>query len=600
MKQNVIFSPQRVATWCCCAFLLGLFPCSSIHAQNATVSGRVVSNEHASDLGGAVVTLQTLVQFSPGGSLEAAHTYTQNDGSFSLSAPSGFYVLQVEGKGLLKSQWGSLAPGLAGQSLVLKSGEVRTGITVSVEPHPKLCGQVLGVDGNPVAHANVSAWMTDAKGVSSTQTAYGENSIGGNIIADENGHFSFDTLHLGFYLLSATFPARTDINAFGSYGEDSSHPKGVPIHLAIHSNDTCKYSIRLHDPPKPYNGPRFHISGTLDKTARAPDQKNLFWELSRLDRNWLIMKDQTTLVPFDPASPSFSFAGVAPGRYTITLVSDPLETISGPCVSLERVWASTELSVSRDLTGIVVPIKVLANLEGDVHELHNGDDVALPRSSTARYSISLSAQTDTDWRLTEGPYCQNAITDASGHFTISDLTPGEYEIVASISELGEYTFSVLDGRSIPVPDSILHLHAGENAVEIDTRFDSGRLFATINAESADGFPARDANNNWTGGDEHVVLFSPTGHFVSPFADAEGGRFKEYLPPGQYLALAMRSEKLARLLSEDHWSKTDLEKLTAFAVPVEIKAAQTTVVTLDDRTVDIQNLCAALGLSILNQ
>ena len=562
-------------------------------AQTATVSGRLHLEGPPRSFAGAVVTLRDVIAFHDQSSLEAFRADLLADGHFTFTGVrAGIYVLQADGRGLISEQWGASGAGLAGKALVVRTGENLKDLVLSVTARPVLCGRVFGTDGKPVPYASVHAWVTDAEGKGMMQ---GGDMDGGNIAADSEGRYRFTNMNPGLYIVGAYLPDQPD-GSFnktvrtGFWQESATREDGLPIPLVANgAPDTCPYDLHLHAERPAYTGPRYRVEGRLAPGA-AVDVKpsaKLVWHLNA----YVSLRDQVGMtrdVPYDPTSPSFSFTGLPPGKYNLILAPPDhgLESFSGPCFPFSHLDVSVDFTIDHaNLSGLIATLAPVSTIHGRVENVRTPQDGREPPSPASRYYVGLGEQGN----------CTAANAEADGSFTFAKLDPGEFHIYASRSALAEYTQSVtLNGA--PAPDGILHLAPGDNLVRILNRSDSGRIDAVIDAKTATGAPAHDEHNNWFGGQAHVVLIDAKGRYFNTSIGVGAGRFAGELPPGRYTAVAGRNEQLTWAWTGGSWNDARvLQAMSLLGTPFEIKPGERTTLTLIDRTVEIQDLTARLGL-----
>ena len=111
----------------------------------------------------------------------------------------------------------------------------------------------------------------------------------------------------------------------------------------------------------------------------------------------------------------------------------------------------------------------------------------------------------------------------------------------------------------------------------------------IEANSLDGLPERD---------EQVFLLDELGRRSNINPAVGNGKFKCQLPPGKYTAVAGMNEELNWSWTGSKWDdERVLKAMAALGTAFVIKPGETTALTLLDRTVEIQNMDAQLGLPI---
>ncbi len=492
------------------------------------------------------------------------------------------YVLEVDGAGILSAQWGAQGPQLAGQALIVHSGDDVQGLRVPVLSRPVLCGRVFGTDGRPVPGANVTAWRTAPNRGMWTSAADSDGvSDGGGIASDDFGRYRLENLSTGNYILGADIsdsptgvPSRDPSAGFWNDAADIRNATPIEL-LANGEPDNCSYDVRLQPIPKPYEGPRYRVEGVLGSGVSTLGSRRLQWGLSSIGTE---RPETSATLAFDPAKPSFVFKDVPPGRYQLTLAPPPLQVFSGPCYPFARTEVSQEIVVSADVLGIYALLRPVAWIRGKVEEVQSARDAQGWRDPGQSYWVSLRVNY----------LCVNRNSERDGSFVIRGLDPGTDDIGVSIPVDGAYTSRFeLNGET--APDGVLHLKPGENILKVIERFDSGTVDARIEANSLDGLPERD---------EQVFLLDELGRRSNINPAVGNGKFKCQLPPGKYTAVAGMNEELNWSWTGSKWDdERVLKAMAALGTAFVIKPGETTALTLLDRTVEIQNMDAQLGLPI---
>jgi hypothetical protein len=134
---------------------------------------------------------------------------------------------------------------------------------------------------------------------------------------------------------------------------------------------------------------------------------------------------------------------------------------------------------------------------------------------------------------------------------------------------------------------MVYLNPGQNDVNIVERFDSGTLDAQVQKND---LPYSDLEN--------AIILNDRGELEHPPGVSDGGQFGYNLAPGRYVTLAGTNDRLMWAWAGAQWRDpqfiTAVKKLgTAF----RIRSAKTTKLTVPDRTVELQNLTASLGLEM---
>ncbi len=534
-------------------------------ARAADVSGRLVLDGPARPLANVRVTLRYVGSIPNSASQEARRTHSGADGRFHFSdVEPGIYVLDAGGEGVLGAAWGASGPELAGRALDLGARDSARELTIHVQARPMLCGKVLDLAGRPAVNVQVSAWKTDA--ARSFMRMGGNDrddaADGGNTTTDRDGIFRFTRLTRGYYVIGA-FSEPSSIQAFWNDGAGNDESTPIPF-LSNDISDACSYVIQLVDkPPKPaYDGPRYHLEGSL--AHRLPrETRKLEWELYSLEKE--PAPGFGGHHPFDPRTGTFAFDGVPPGRYRLMLEAPLIRTFSGPCFPLDRHDVDQEIVVTQDVRNLRVEPRPAADIVGRIIEIRTAHDLTSSPSKGERYSIGLR----------NNGQC-GRFDVPSGSFVIHDVPPGIYTLRAASGKEVQYT-SALTIDNVFQPAGFVDLHPGENDVRITQRFDSGVMQAQL--------PEATATK------EKIVLFDSDGALSEGSSSAQ-------LRPGVYTAVAGINDELTWVDRDGRWrNQRLLAAIEKLGTTFTIEPGKTTNITLDDHTVEIQNLTAEMGLEM---
>ena len=412
-------------------------------------------------------------------------------------------------------------------------------------------------------------------------------SDGGNTIADDHGRYRFASFNPGDYIVGAYTPDQPDGSpssdvVVGFWKDTLDIDRATWIDLSTrNATDRCPYDIRLRPVSKDDDGPRYHVEGTLVSDLSTVSARNQEWELRPMDRR----PDSPPAIPFDPARPVFSFDGVSPGKYRLLLGPPPPSYFSGPCFPFRRIDVNQEIVVAADVFGVQVSTQPVAWIKGQVEEVHTAQDAQGWSYPGHPSGVTLYIHSQ----------CVGATIGDDGSFEFRDLDPGTADIDFKVLVEGSYTSQfVLNGESSA--DPVLHLQPGENDLKIVERFDSGQVDAIIDARSVDGLPERDQQGVWVGDDEHVLLLDDKGRAFRTNFTSPQGELKGYLPPGRYTAVAGMNEQLLWGWASMNWDDARVYKaVAALGTAFVVEPDMTTPLRLRDRTVEIQNMSAELGL-----
>lgn len=385
----------------------------------AEVSGRVVVLGTPHSVPPVRVTLRYLRTIPKSHSQEAAHVHPNANGSFTfLRLPAGIYVLEVDGTDVLSAQWGARNPGLAGQALVLRDTDHVNGLKLSTALKPKICGRAFAANGSPLAGAQVIASRTNAAVREMFGYLPGPPRPTATVSADGRGRFTLDHLDTGDYNLAAYVPLLSgDANpdrSVGIWKNAREFRDAALIRLdATSATARCSYDLHLQPGPKPYQGRRYRVEGSLIGEAfpvgKRPMQA-MQWILRRLAPTMLESERYEWGAIFDPAHPVFSFAGVAPGRYRLMLGEPPPDICLGSCDPLWRFEVDQELIVQADILGLPIVGRPPATVRSRIMEVHFGRETSpWERRPPENYDVGLSSR--------RGSERTNASPDGTFQFT---------------------------------------------------------------------------------------------------------------------------------------------------------------------------------------
>lgn len=570
--------------------VLALIISSACVAQAGQVRGRLQLYGPPRSLAALRVTLRYAGTLANTSSQEAQRTQPDASGQFSfIDVRAGIYVVQVDGAGVLSAQWGALGPELAGQALVVHRDDDIHDLNIPLTSRPVLCGQIFGGDAKPLAKASVHAWKSDAAGDAMWMGGGSDGvSDGGNATADAEGRYRFQHFNPGYYILGAYAPDKP-IYAFWKDANDPNTASPIDL-VANGAPDTCPYDLQLKStPPKPYDGPRYRVEGSLVAGATRLIGRRLEWELTPLHH---ALEGPVGAVPFDSAAPQFAFKSVPPGEYRLTLGAPPPSPgsiFSGPCHPFQRREVDQELTVSMDLFRVQAELRPVATIRGQIEQIRTRRDVPGSQGASAPLWVRLNG---------EG-LCTPTNVSIDGSFAITDLDPDEYSIRTDMPLPGLYTSEVRLNGAI-APEGILQLKPGENAVKITQRFDQGTVDAVIEGSTIDGRPAGDEHISGLGEDEHILFLGAQGRIARTYGVAAQGVFEGYLPPARYIAVAGMNDELTWVSLGAWGDERYIKALAPLGTSFVIRAGKTTRVTLVDQTVEIQNIAAELGLPMYSR
>jgi len=179
--------------------------------EGTSVSGRVVSADRQNSLAGARVQL-----VSSGVNLPSSTVLTADTGEFVFAnVQPGRYWLQADRMGWQPAYFGQTAPDDESRSIVLESGERRTGLEIVLSRLAVIVGRVADEFGEPIEGATVTA-------------SGGDLEIGRT---NDIGEFRIPRVRPGSYVVSAT----ASISERTANGVGRRHGVSVPVPVEVNS-----------------------------------------------------------------------------------------------------------------------------------------------------------------------------------------------------------------------------------------------------------------------------------------------------------------------------------------------------------------------------
>lgn len=367
---------------------------------------------------------------------------TDDSGQFVFSGlPQGRYNLIVSKRGWARMNYGAKTPGRPGVSIPVAAGE-RAAITMRMPRPAVITGTVLDENGQPPAGVVMSVVQYrydsgERRLVRAPSTAIGP---------DERGQYRIFGLPPGEYYVVASgtrelFTPGSDLHVTSDVDvqQATSAIEGGP---AVPVTTVRQRSVGAA--PMYYPGTASLAQATpimirsgeertgVDFVTQYVTTARIDGTVTGLDGSPVAAGTQVSLVASDPnvssfgldslrttradAAGTFRFAGIVPGSYTVVArAANPSS------------WARADLDVQGDdLHGVTLTMQESLTIAGTVKWEGTGQP---PAFTTVR--VSLQPQ------LSPGAVTISSATfataDASGHFSISGVTPGRYRLSAIVA-----------------------------------------------------------------------------------------------------------------------------------------------------------------------
>jgi len=501
-------------------------------AGTSSVAGTIVTDADPP----RPVRRATVLLLAPG--FDGQTGVTDDSGQFVFSGlPQGRYNLIVSKRGWTRMTYGAKTPGRPGVSIPVAAGE-RATITMRMPRPAVITGTVLDENGQPPAGVAMSVMQYrydsgERRLVRAPSTASGP---------DERGQYRIFGLAPGEYYVVAS-----GTREIFTPGSDLHVTSDVDVQQATNAIEagpavpvTAVHQRSVGAAPMYYPGTASLAQATpivvrsgeertgVDFVTQYVTTARIEGTVTGLDGSPVAAGTQVSLVASDPnissfgldslrttradATGTFRFAGIAPGSYA--LVARGANPSS---------WARADLDVQGDdLHGVTLTMQESLTIAVAVKWEGTGQP---PAFSAVR--VSLQPQ------LSPGAVTISSATfataDASGHFSISGVTPGRYRLSATVA--GMRSPWVVHTSSLAGQESL------DAAIDVRSSVNDGLVTLTDQTSELSGHGTADS---------FLILFSVDQvHWAPParrtlFSRVAGdGSFTiRNIPPGAYYVAAV--------------------------------------------------------------
>jgi hypothetical protein len=560
----------------------------------AVMAGTIASNQDARPVRGARVTLN-----SASGSLPGRTATTDEAGRFVfLDLPVGRYDLQASKAGFVTTNFGARRPGGDGTPVSIADGQQITGLTISMPRGSAVSGIVLDESGRPLPGVFVNLMRFGYSPTTGERTLGNATSSSGTE-TDDRGTWRIWGLPPGEYLVIARVRgyapsewapgqavrrlSAADVDraiAFARSGRGVAPGGPAPTEDALaRSGDPVQYAPVFHPGTNDLSQAATITLGTGEERTgidiafrRAPAARvhgavRLLEGMTMADVRlsivaggdnaglWESIGVRELTIPLQ-ADGSFTFGGIAPGRYLIEARASDAGRARPDGSPARSAWARTEVAIDGRDEELTVEMRPGMTVAGRV--AFNG--ATPPPKDTSGVRIFLRPP-GAGANLSAGP--PGGTADAEGRFSFTDVRPTTYRLtwMRPPSFEGWALRSVVaNGRD--ALDFGLTVRPGQDVTLVATFTDRpAELSGTL--QSASGVPAPD---------HYIIVFAadrsfwmPGARRVSMLRPGTDGRYVwPNIAPGEYFVAALTD------VEPGAWhSRTFLEELVPAAIRVTV-------------------------------
>jgi hypothetical protein len=525
---------------------------------------------------------RVIVTVTAEGAKVGRSTVTDDQGRFAIDAlPPGRFSVTATKPAYLPGGFGVTQPGRPGVPIPLKAGESRTDVSFTMLKGAVVTGVIRTESGEPAANVDVTVFRLPSPGSDPRLI------VSGSTTSDDRGAYRIYDLAPGAYVVAGALrrrgvstgdaPAWTAAQVTEILRELEQREKSAgsaapaPMKLPTPPSGTYAYApvffpgsasadmavpIRLR-PGEERSGIDFTVQLTRMATveglligADAADAA-LFFNPVGVQLPSLMGNTPTFSSKAEPGGRAFEYAGVTPGRYTITA-----QARSG------TAWARAEVIVTGDdVSGVTLALQPSLRITGQV--VFKGSSLAAPENIAA-VVVRLTAanglgQSSAGSTRMGNPLIQPGRVQADGRFEISGVLPDVYRLTANVPGAAGWWLrsAVANGRDLL--DTMVEV-TGDITDAVLTFSDqraslSGQLITSGGPPAAPYFIVAFPSDR--------TLWLPLARrIVSTRADTSGRWNLRDLPPGEYLLAA-----LTDLAPDELSDATFLEQLVPSALKV---------------------------------
>jgi len=499
-----------------------------------SISGLVISAQSDTGIKSATVRLTSLRQ----GKLLTLSTTTLSGGVFKFDhLEAGSYGLFVQKAGY--------EPKSLPRQIPLIENQSRTGVDVRLNRAPTISGGVSGLDGNPVAGAEVSVyrllWRNARPVAVKSATAR----------TDDRGVYRLAELPVGGYLLAASLPALANTTPQGNldfgtgrvFYPSARSPSQAQTLNVSYGQELTEINVSL------FAQETFSVSGVVTDAETGEACVSCAIRAVNLDESYNLVQAQADVA----RGGSFNVRGLVAGSYRIVAEknSDGRRLLSSQIVVI----------ADRDLKGIHLRAGVPHALAGRVV-------LESPPPDPKAHKVELHVQFSIADGI--GPV-ESVPVESDGSFAVSNLSNETYRLRIEGLPEGGYLRAVQSaGRELPGP--VISEDASLPTLELIVSFKSANRAGQVKA-------TKEASAERTPATAEVILVprdneSPYLTSVHARTHPDGAFKLTSVPPGSYTAFAFSGD------SKLDWEDPKVrQRLQSYGRNVTLEAGKSEVVEL---------------------
>jgi hypothetical protein len=490
---------------------------TALHAQGATVEGKVISSLNGNPVRRATVVLRATINPQSGQAATRTNYMTETDanGNFQITGvAAGPYTCAPSHQGYAAQPPDQLGPSYY-PLINVKDGDHVTDVVLRLTPMGVISGRVMDPEGDPLSRAQVEVlqygYARGARTLASTRS----------VQSDDRGEFRVFGLYPGQYYVRVSKPAEQRFNpgqvrgpqpplAFSSvYYPNAADPaQAAPIDLPA-GGELRGIDVRLS------RSGVYSIRGKLGGwSPQSGSSVNLNIQKQPRDASfiprggWQISDD------------GYTFPNVPPGSYVITA------TLNYPSTPGKQPLRARQLVqvVNQDVSGADLNFAPAMEVSGTVRV---AGTTAVPLSSVHVVLMAVEEGVATDRTNPQG----GVTVKSDGTFTVPNLLPDLYQIRIAPVNLAYVQSMKL--RDQELPDQRLDLRRGAvGPIAIVVAGDLGKIEGTVKDDQ--GRPVAQSNVTLIPDDTKTDWLD---RYTNNVTDAQGKFYFNKVVPGNYQLFA---------------------------------------------------------------
>jgi hypothetical protein len=424
---------------------------------------------------------------------------TDKDGRFSVSglAPGRYLAMAMKG-GYAAQIYGSRQTGItglagignreqdlaaAGALINVVAGEVVRGVVIRLTPSATISGRVLGATGEPLVAMQVELLPVtfDASGrrylIPLTQ-----------VDTDDRGEYRLFNVEPGRYYVSVRWTpvsvARQEVNAelrtvdaTGSNGQryaPAFYPGTPDLSRAsiieVKAGETLSAVDILMRPPAPR--PMRQVRGRIvDSTTGQPPPPNAPSSFAMIPRDTEYLNSLPTFDPHLMPDGSFELRDVPEGSYWFVVRVTSARTTAGT----GRTAVVPVNLVGGDIEGITVSLLPVISISGRA----TLDGMPWTSADADNFQVRLTASRAGPFTMNMAPNPSPAFFQADGSFLITNVNPGEYELIFSGLPADAYVQEARFGGQDALMQSLTLNGTNPGLLDVTVSTRSGQLTGVV-------------------------------------------------------------------------------------------------------------------------